>query len=310
MSTRSPRRTTQKPPAERSKLKNVALFKEPEQAATDKLPIDKIVLPPTQPRRYFDPQAMQSLVESVKRDGILQPLLVRRVKDQYELVAGERRYKAAQEVGLTEVPVTIREMSDEQAVQYALVENLQREDLNPIEETTGILQLLAMNLECIVDEVPALLYRLNNEAKGIINRSVSVNSNLETVEKVFASLGRMNWQSFVRTRLPLLKLPDDILEALRTGRLEYTKAKEIAKLESAEDRAELLEAAIEMPLSLSQIKEIVKKKQPATETSTLLRRLESTYKRAKKSSVWENQEKQEKLESLLAELEALMADEG
>ncbi|GAA6614283.1 ParB/RepB/Spo0J family partition protein [Scytonema sp. NUACC26] len=308
MSTRSPRRTTQKPPADRSKLKNVALFKESEQAATDKLPIDKIVLPPTQPRRYFDSKAMQSLVESVKRDGILQPLLVRRVKDQYELVAGERRYKAAQEVGLTEVPVTIRELSDSQAVQYALVENLQREDLNPIEETSGILQLLAMNLECVVDEVPALLYRLNNEAKGIVNRSVSVNSNLETVEKVFAELGRMNWQSFVRTRLPLLKLPDDILEALRTGRIEYTKAKEIAKLESVEDRAELLEAAIEIPLSLSQIKEIVKKKQPKTETSTLQSRLETTYLKAKKSKIWENQEKQEKLESLLAELEALMND--
>jgi ParB family chromosome partitioning protein len=303
----SPRRASQ-PPADRSKLKNVALFKEDESAAPSTVPLDKIVLPATQPRRYFDDSAMQSLVESVKRDGILQPLLVRLVKDKYELVAGERRYKAAQSAGLTEVPVTIRSMSDEQAVQYALVENLQREDLNPIEETEGILQLLALALRVEPAEVSPLLYRMENEAKGKITRNVSGNSEASTVEKVFAQLGRMNWQSFVRTRLPLLKVPDDILEALRAGRIEYTKAKEIAKLESKEDRAELLEAAIEIPLSLSQIREQVKAKKPATELTTLQSRLEATYKKAKKSSVWDNPQKREKLESLLAELEALVGE--
>ena len=303
----SPRRASQ-PPADRSKLKNVALFKEDESAAPSTVPLDKIVLPATQPRRYFDDSAMQSLVESVKRDGILQPLLVRLVKDKYELVAGERRYKAAQSAGLTEVPVTIRSMSDEQAVQYALVENLQREDLNPIEETEGILQLLALALRVEPAEVSPLLYRMENEAKGKITRNGSGNSEASTVEKVFAQLGRMNWQSFVRTRLPLLKVPDDILEALRAGRIEYTKAKEIAKLESKEDRAELLEAAIEIPLSLSQIREQVKAKKPATELTTLQSRLEATYKKAKKSSVWDNPQKREKLESLLAELEALVGE--
>jgi ParB family chromosome partitioning protein len=147
--------------------------------------------------------------------------------------------------------------------QYALTENLQREDLNPIEETEGILQLLALALRVEPAEVSSLLYRMENEAKGKITRNVSGNSEASTVEKVFAELGRMNWQSFVRTRLPLLKVPDDILEALRAGRIEYTKAKEIAKLESKEDRAELLEAAIEIPLSLSQIREQVKAKKPA-----------------------------------------------
>ncbi|MBD2254694.1 ParB/RepB/Spo0J family partition protein [Nostoc parmelioides] len=301
------RRTTQKPPASRSKLKNVALFQEDEQATPLTVPVEKIVLPASQPRRYFDPQAMQSLVESVKRDGILQPLLVRPVKDQYELVAGERRYRAAQEVGLTEVPITIRQMSDEQAVQYALVENLQREDLNPIEATEGILQLLSLQLGGDTAAVTALLYRMENEAKGKITRNVSGNSEAETVEKVFADLGRMNWLSFVRTRLPLLKLPDDILGALRAGRIEYTKAKEIAKLESLEDRRELLENAIEFSLSLSQIKEEVKKKQPKAETTTLQSRLETAYKQAKKAKVWDNPQKQEKLKSLLAELEALVA---
>jgi len=171
----SPRRATQ-PPADRSKLKNVALFNEDdENFVPTKVLLDKIILPSTQPRRYFDPKAMQSLVESVKREGILQPLLVRPVGDKYELVAGERRYRAAQEAALTEVPVTVREMSDEQAVQYALTENLQREDLNPIEETEGTLQLLALRLGCETADVSSVLYRMENEAKGKITRNVSGN---------------------------------------------------------------------------------------------------------------------------------------
>lgn len=305
----SPARRGSQPPADRSRLKNVALFKEDEPTTPTNVPLDKIVLPSTQPRRYFDPQAMQSLVDSVKRDGILQPLLVRPVGDKYELVAGERRYKAALEAGLTEVPVTIRSLSDNQAVQYALTENLQREDLNPIEETEGILQLLALRLGCDPASVTPKLYQLENEAKGKITRNVSGNVEAETVEKVFGELGRMNWQSFVRTRLPLLKLPKDLLEALRAGRIEYTKAKEIAKLESGADRTELLSAAIELSLSLSQIKSEVKKKQPATELPPLQSRLEATYKKAQKLKVWDNPSKRLKLESLLAEMESLMADE-
>jgi ParB family chromosome partitioning protein len=98
----SPRRRTQ-PPTERSKLKNVALFAEEEELSVPStLPLDQITLPPTQPRRYFDPQAMQSLVESVKSEGILQPLLVRPVGEKYEVIAGERRYRAAQEEKLPE----------------------------------------------------------------------------------------------------------------------------------------------------------------------------------------------------------------
>jgi ParB family chromosome partitioning protein len=305
----SPRRASQ-PPADRSKLKNVALFKDDDELTSSTVQLDKIVLPATQPRRYFDPQAMQSLVESVKQNGILQPLLVRPTGDKYELVAGERRYKAAQIVALTEVPVTVREMSDEQAVQYALTENLQREDLNPIEETEGTLQLLALRLGCETAEVSSVLYKMENEAKGKITRNVSGNSEAEIVEKVFVELGKISWQSFVRTRLPLLKLPDDILLALRAGQIEYTKGKEIAKLTSPEERAELLEAAISLSLSLSEIQRQVKAKQPAATPPPLQSRFEATYKQAKKSKVWDNPQKQKKLESLLRDLEALMADEA
>ena len=305
----SPRRASP-PPADRSKLKNVALFKDDENLAPNKVSLDDIILPSTQPRRYFAPQAMQSLVESVKQNGILQPLLVRPAGNKYELVAGERRYRAAQEAALTEVPITVRQMSDEQAAQYALTENLQREDLNPIEETEGTLQLLALQLGCETAEVSSVLYKMENEAKGKITRNVSGNSEAEIVEKVFTQLGKISWQSFVRTRLPLLKLPEDILSALRNGLLEYTKAKEIAKLTSKEERTELLEAAVSQSLSLSEIQQQVKAKQPSATPPPLQNRLEATYKQAKKSKVWENPQKQKKLESLLGELEALMADES
>ncbi len=305
----SPRQRTQ-PPAERSKLKNVALFaSEEESSVPHTLPLDQITLPPTQPRRYFDPQAMQSLVESVKSEGILQPLLVRPVGEKYEVIAGERRYRAAQEAELTEVPVTVREMTDDQAVQYALMENLQREDLNPVEETEGILNLLALRLECDTAEVSSKLYRMENEAKGKITRNVSGKEETETIEQVFASFGRMNWQSFVRTRLPLLKLPADILDALRAGRLEYTKAKALAQIKDEVERKALLEDAIASSLSLSQIKERVKAAQPPAEPPPLATRMATTYQLAKKQKVWDDPKKRKKLESLLNQIEALLSKE-
>ncbi len=305
----STRRRTQ-PPAERSKLKNVALFAEEEESSVPPtLPLDQITLPLTQPRRYFDPQAMQSLVESVKSEGILQPLLVRPVGEKYEVIAGERRYRAAQKAELTQVPVTVREMTDDQALQYALIENLQREDLNPVEQTEGLLNLLALRLECDPAEVSSKLYRMENEAKGKITRNVSGKEETETIEQVFASVGRMNWQSFVRTRLPLLKLPADILDALRSGRLEYTKAKAIAQIKDEVERKALLEDAIASSLSLSQIKERVKAAQPPTEPPPLATRMTTTYQLAKKQKVWDDPKKRKKLETLLSQIEALLSKE-
>ncbi|MBW4546810.1 MAG: ParB/RepB/Spo0J family partition protein [Symplocastrum torsivum CPER-KK1] len=304
----SPRQRTQ-PPADRSKLKNVALFSEEEEPTVPStVSLDQIILPPNQPRRYFDPQAMQSLAESVKSEGILQPLLVRPVDEKYEVVAGERRYRAALESGLTEVPVTVRVMTDDQAVQYALVENLQREDLNPIEETEGILSLLAFRLGCDLEEVTSKLYRMENEAKGKVTRNVSGKEETEAIEPVFTSLGRMNWLSFVRTRLPLLKLPADILDALRAGRLEYTKAKAIAQIKDEAERQRLLSDAIHDFLSLSRIRERVKEaKVSSSEPPTLAERMGATYKLAKKQKVWDDPKKRKKLESLLGQIEALLS---
>ncbi|MGL4499759.1 MAG: ParB/RepB/Spo0J family partition protein, partial [Planktothrix sp.] len=125
--------------------------------------LDQISPPAFQPRKYFDEAAMEELTVSVQQHGILQPILVRPLgENQYELVAGERRYKAAKALGLTQVPVIVRQMSKPEAMQYALMENLQREDLNPVEETEGILQLLAINLNYSVEQVRSLLHRMQN----------------------------------------------------------------------------------------------------------------------------------------------------
>lgn len=300
-----------------SKRRNVALAKESattesevESEVATVIPLEKIISTQSQPRRYFDPKTMQLLVESVRSEGILQPLLVRPTEsDLFELVVGERRYRAALDAGLTQVPVIVREMTDSQAIQYALIENLQREDLTPIEETDAILQLLALRLGYDIEGAISVFYRMENEAKGKVTRHVSGNSDAEIVEQVFASLGRMNWQTFVRTRLPLLKLPEDMLEALCGKQIEYTKAREIAKLPSELERQELLEEAIAMGLSLNQIRERVEGDKPPIEGEELTARMQATYKLVKKLKVWENPRKRKLLEALLEEIEALLAEE-
>ena len=118
--------------------------------------VDRIVPNPLQPRRLFDEAKIDELAASVREKGIVQPLLVRRGRDGYELIAGERRLRAALKVGLREVPVVVREASDQEALQLALIENLQREDLNPIEEATAYRRLqeeFQLSQEAIAEKV-------------------------------------------------------------------------------------------------------------------------------------------------------------
>jgi ParB family chromosome partitioning protein len=285
------------------------------QEVTQLVPLSSIRLPAQQPRRYFEQQKMAQLVFSVKEHGILEPLLVRPLPDgEYELVAGERRYRAAKEVGLLEVPIVARELTDEEALQLALVENLLREDLNPVEETEGILQLLALKLDLSVQEVIAVLYRMQNEAKGKVTRNVTGSSEQEQVQWVFEGLGLMSWESFIRNRLPLRNLPEDVLEVLRQGKLAYTKAQVIARVKDEQARKALLEAAISEDLSLTQIKErisaIKMKSADNSENppSSLKSRVDTTYAKLKKLKLWDNPNKQERLEKLLVELEALVSE--
>lgn len=112
-----------------------------EQRATHEVAVDRITPSPFQPRRTFDEAKIEELAASIRNQGIIQPLVVRPKGDGFELIAGERRWRAAMKAGLSRVPVVVRDASDHEALQLALVENLQREDLNPIEEASGYRRL-------------------------------------------------------------------------------------------------------------------------------------------------------------------------
>jgi ParB family transcriptional regulator, chromosome partitioning protein len=271
-----------------------------------------IKLPDYQPRQYFDETKLEELAQTIKTHGVLEPLLVRKLprKNQFELVAGGRRYRAASKAGLTEVPVVVRELSDEQAIEIAIIENLQREDLNPVEETESILKLLSKRLKINMREVSPLLHQLQKQVRGRSANNVIGSSQVESIQGVFDSLGLMELDSFISNRLPLLNLPVDILEALRAGKIEYTKAKEIARLGDRETRTQLLESAIANSLSLSQIRELVKAEQIPKQQSELKTRFDTTYKEAKKAKkLWSDSKKRKQLESLLSKLEKLIAEE-
>ena len=268
-----------------------------------------IKLPDYQPRQYFDEQKLEELAQTIKVHGVLEPLLVRQIprKNQYELVAGGRRYRAAKKAELTEVPVIVRELSEEQALEIAIIENLQREDLNPVEETEGILQLLAKRLKLSLEEVSPLLHQIQKQVRGRVANNVIGSEKIEQVQAIFESLGLMSLDSFIGNRLPLLNLPENILEALRQGKIAYTKAKAIATVKEENARTELLENAIANNLSLSQIRELITELKPVQQNEKLKNRFATTYKKANKSKqLWQNPKKRKKLESLLSQLEKLI----
>ena len=217
--------------------------------------IEQIQVSKKQPRRYFNPQKISELTESIKEYGILEPVIVRSLEgDKYELVAGERRYRAAKKAGLSEIPATIQEIDKEQAFELALLENMQRDDLNTIDETEGMLDLLSQKLKISRDEVIQLLNQAANAKKRGVRLTDNVKRQIEIVEKLFSKVGRLSPESFRTNRLPLLNLPEDVLEVLREGKLQYTKAKAISKLDTKNQREELIKIAIDEELPLSQIR--------------------------------------------------------
>jgi ParB family transcriptional regulator, chromosome partitioning protein len=293
--------------AARRQLKNVALFGVEDELSkeSNQLPIGKIKLPKQQPRRYFDPDKQNSLIDSVRQYGILEPLLVRPMGNSYELVAGERRYQAAQALNLKEVPVVVREMDDRESRQIALVENLQRENLNPVEETEAILELLGMELNLQQGEVTALLHQLKKQ---------DGNNVIPKVEEVFASLGNMGWLSFVQNRLPLLNLSEEVLLALRRGEIEYTKARAINMLPESNQRQELLKTAMDGGWSLQQIRSYVKdtkavnatdKRSPKIETPES--QLSSIIGRVRSKKSWEDPAKWKKIQALMKKLDEIIS---
>jgi len=137
-----------------------------EQGALRSLPLERIRPGPYQPRTQFDAESLHDLAESIRAQGVIQPIVVRRAGDAYEIIAGERRWRAAQQAGIERIPVIVREVDDETAVALALIENIQRENLNPLEEATA--------LQRLVDE-----FKLTHkQAAEAVGRSRSMVSNL------------------------------------------------------------------------------------------------------------------------------------
>ncbi|MEM6751389.1 MAG: ParB/RepB/Spo0J family partition protein [Cyanobacteria bacterium P01_C01_bin.38] len=278
-------------------------------------PINKIQINDKQPRRYFDPDKMVQLVQSVKEHGILEPLLVRPLKqNKYELIAGERRLKAAQEAGLTEVPIVSKQFDDKQALQVALLENLQREDLNPVEEVEAILELLTIVMEVTPASIKSILNEASNAKKRKLELAENVSRQLEQIETILAGIGKFNAESFRTSRLPLLNLPSDVLEVLRQGKIEYTKARAIARVKDEQQRSDLLDEAISQSLSLTQIKELILQLEQnqtdieETPQQQLTRRYSDVGKRLKSTKIWDDTRKRKKLERLLGDLEKLLAE--
>ena len=178
---------------------------------------------PLQPRKDFGADALSELVESIRQHGIIQPLIVRAIDGRHELIAGERRWRAAQEAGLNEVPVIIRSASDRDVLELSLIENLQRADLNPIEEAQGYSQLIEQ-------------FQLKQE---------------EAAAKVGKS------RALVANALRLLHLPPEIQAFVRDGRLSVGHAKVILGLNRAEEQRLAAERIIKQSLNVRQTEDLV-----------------------------------------------------
>lgn len=188
------------------------------------LPIEAVERNPDQPRKHFEEARLEELAASIREHGIIEPILVRREGGSYRILAGERRWRAAQRAGLQEIPVIVREASDREAFELALVENLQREDLNAIEEA---------------------------EAYEILLTDHSL-----TQEEVAKRVGKE--RSTVANALRLLKLPDTVREAVRDGQLDMGHARALLGLEGDEAIRKAAERAIREGLSVRATEALVR----------------------------------------------------
>lgn len=201
---------------------------EPTSGESVRLSINEIEPNRDQPRKIFEEQALAELSASIKEHGVLQPLLVRPMADgSYRLVAGERRYRAARMAGVTEVPVTIREMTDEEESIFALIENLHREDLNAIEEAQGIKTLI--------------------DTFGFTQE--------EAAQKVGKS------RTAVTNSLRLLNLPEDISNLVRDGKISMGHARALLSFEDAAEASRVAQLVVKDGISVRDVERLAKSAQ-------------------------------------------------
>lgn len=190
------------------------------------IPVDAILPNPRQPRKIFDSNTLQDLAGSMKQTGVLQPVVVRRQGGQYELIVGERRWRAAKLAGIEKIPAVIRETTDSESLELALVENLLREDLNPMEEAEAYQRLLA--------------------EFGWIQ------------EDLARRVGRD--RSSVANALRLLRLPATVQDDLRTGRLTMGHARALLSLTTAAEQLKLRDEILSHSWSVRTTEEGVKRR--------------------------------------------------
>jgi ParB family chromosome partitioning protein len=208
---------------------------EPEtsQDASIEIPVDRVRPNPRQPRKRFDPATLAELTESIRASGVIQPIVVRRTGDAYELIAGERRLRAAKQAGLERIPAVVREATNAQSLELALVENLLREDLNPIEAAEGYRQLLA--------------------------------DFGWTQEQLGQRIGKD--RSSIANALRLLRLPSPIQDDLRSGRLTMGHAMALLSLTSVEDQLKLRDRILAHSWSVRTTEADVQQRRGAPPTS-------------------------------------------
>lgn len=230
--------------------------------------LSQIGFNPKQPRKYIDEAALAALTDSVKQHGVLEPILVRSSGDAYELIAGERRTRAAQIAGLESIPAVILELTEAQALEVSIIENLQREDLNPVEETDAVLRLLGVRLEKDPQDVLQAIRQLYDESRGRVGNNVISNAEREQIEALFSSVGRFTPSSFHTNRVPLLRMPPDLIEAVRTGKLHYTKARKLARIRDAGVRQKLLTRVLSEGLSVEELDQEIQTAQQVNQHET------------------------------------------
>ena len=214
------------------------------------LPLSQIKPNKGQPRKKFDQQSLEDLSDSIKKNGVLQPILVRKKGANYEIVAGERRYQAAKLAGLEEIPVNIREISDDEVFQLALIENLQRSDLNPIEEALGYRKLIKDN-------------GFTQEQLGkILSKS----------------------RSAIANSLRLLDLPQEVQDMMADGKLTAGHARAILAVAGEEGKLKLAQKVLEQGLSVRQTENLAPLFSGNNETGEKPRRepVPQSFKRAQR----------------------------
>lgn len=203
---------------------SVTKKEESEEKGISFIDINEIKPNQNQPRKSFNEEKLEELAASIIENGLIQPVILRKADKGYEIVAGERRWRACRKAGLKEIPCIIREFTDEQNMLIAIIENMQREDLNPIEEAEGLNQM-------------------------IVNFGM-------TQEQVSKSVGKS--RPYITNALRLLKLPSEIREMLLKNQLSAGHARAIAGISDTEKQIQLAEYAIKEGLSVREIEKIIK----------------------------------------------------